>query len=397
MSPGLKLKHFGIIAGVCLLLAFQNCAQPADDGSLNSSLEELTPFAYNAQPDTIAHMSCSGMSDAGPDRRAYFSFRVGAYNPATGGLGTLKSFREAMKYYNNDQRSRVFGISSKNSNTYLSLSIRDISNYQKVWKEGETRAGEELDAMLPDLSSAQIAGPLAASTDRPDGTGNGNFINYFPGSGDKRLMEGSLRYYHFENTMAETRGALHKGDTIMAVSYSDSADSQDTKLRVPDDDPRDNISLPTNRAYGTGYYLTFAVSAKFSGGEARVLSPNNGVREIDLRTNTDKAGSWDCNTAYQFMVVRPEDNFKTATTNPFVDPNPATLSPTDQASLIAIRRVLRVEDWFVDLPNRTIMPKRTGDYCYGPLNGRTITYAPSVCANTNTTMCPHFVSVCIKR
>ncbi|MGE3759601.1 MAG: hypothetical protein AB7H97_17680 [Pseudobdellovibrionaceae bacterium] len=399
MSPGLKLKHLGVIAGVCLLLAFQNCAQPAQEDSLNSSLEELTPFAYNAQPDTVSHMSCSGMSDAGPDRRAYFSFRVGAYNPATGGLGTRKEFREAMKYYNNDQRARVFGISSKNSNTYLSLSIRDIKNYQLVWKEGETRAGEELDAMLPELDSPQIAGPLAASGTLSDGSGNGSWMNYFPGSGDKRLMEGSLRYYHFENTMAETRAALHRGDTIMAVSYSGTADSQDTKLRLPDDHPNDNISLPNNRAYGTGFYLTFAVSSRFTGGEARVLSPNNGIREIDLTTNTDKYGNWDCNAAYQFMIVRPEDNYKTATCNPFVDPNPSTLSATDQAALIAIRRVLRVEDWFVDLTNRTVMPKRTGDYCYGPLNGRTITYSsPSnSCANTNTTMCPHFVSVCIKR
>lgn len=392
MSPGqkLKLKHLGIAAGVCLLFAFQNCAQPADDGSTNSSLEELTPFAYNAQPDTIAHMSCSGLSDSGPDRRAYFSFRVGAYNPVTGGLSTTQEFRDAMKYYNNDQRARVFGISAKNSNTYLSLSIRSVSNYQSVWKEGETRAGEELDNMLPSLDSAQIAGPLAASAQN-------QLINYFPGSGDKRLMEGSLRYYHFENTMVDTRAALDRRDAILAVSYSETADSQDTKLRVPDDNPNDNLSLPTNRAYGTGYFLSFSLPNTMTGGEARVISPNGGVQEIDLMTNTTKASNWDCSTAYQFAIVRPEDIGKTVLFDPTVDPPLASLSAADQAALVAIRRVLRVEDWFVDLAKREVAPKRTGDYCYGPLNGRTIQYGEKTCVNNNSTMCQHYVSVCIRR
>lgn len=391
MSPGLKLKHLGIFACACLLFAFQNCAQPADDGSTNSSLEELTPFAYNAQPDTIAHMSCSGLSDSGPERRAYFSFRVGAYNPATGGLSTNQTFRDAMKYYNNDQRARVFGISAKNSNTYLSVSVRSTSNYQSVWKEGETRAGEELDNMLPSLDSAQIAGPLAASAQN-------QMINYFPGSSDKRLMEGSLRYYHFENTMVDTRAALDRRDALLAVSYSSTADTQDTKLRVPDDNPNDNISLPTNRAYGTGYFLHFSLPNSLTGGEARVISPNGGIQEMDLTTNSTKLSNWDCSAAYQFTVVRPEDVANALVTcEAQVDPPLTSLSATDQAALIAIRRVLRVEDWFVNIPRRCILPKRTGDYCYGPLNGRVIQYGQSTCTNSNSTMCQHYVSVCIRR
>ncbi|NJL24730.1 MAG: hypothetical protein HC902_05885 [Calothrix sp. SM1_5_4] len=70
---------------------------------------------------------------------------------------------------------------------------------------------------------------------------------------------------------------------------------------------------------------------------------------------------------------------------------------TQQQALSVIRRVLRVEDWFVDMDNRCIMPKRTGDYCYGDLNGRTIQYGVASCLNSTTTVCPHFVSVCIRR
>jgi hypothetical protein len=388
VSPGLKLKHFGVLLGITVLLAFQNCAQPVEDNSTNSSLEALTPFAYSATPDTLAHMSCSGLADSGPDRRAYFSFRVGAYNPFTGGLSTTSEFRDAMKYYNADQRARIFGISAKNSNTNLSLSIRSTSNYQSIWKEGETRAGEELDAMLPELDSFQVAGPLAASLPN-------QMINYFPGSEDKRLIEGSLRYYHFENTMVDTRAALDRRDALMVIGYSDTTDSQDTKLRTPDDNPNNAITPPTNRAYGTGYFLHFGLPNGYTGGETRVISPNGGIQEIDLATGSAKTANWDCSAAYQFMVVRPEDKVAgTVLCDATVDPNPT--NATDLAALVAIRRVLRVEDWFVDLARRCVMPKRTGDYCYGPLNGRVIQYGQITCTNSNTTMCPHFVSVCIK-
>lgn len=390
MSPGFKLKPAAIAACVCLLLAFQNCSQAPEDSSMNSTLEMLTPFAYSAQPDTISHMSCSGLSDSGPDRNAYFSFRVGAYNPATGGLTVTQKFRDDMKYYSVDQRARIFGISNKNSNTNLSLSIRSAANYQQIWKEGETRAGEELDAMLPSLDSAQIAGPLAASQ-------VGQWINYFPGSGAKRLMEGSLRYYHFENTMKDTRAALDRREAILTLGYSDTSDSMDTKLRTAEDIPNDSVTLPTNRAYGTGYFLRFALPFNYSSGEYRVISPNGGIEELDLETGALKLSNWDCNVA-QFQIIRPEDyGAGLVAMTPGPDPSPSVLTPGQANALTAIRRVLRVEDWFVDIATARVMPKRTGDYCYGPLNGRFITYPSGSCLNSNTTMCPHFVSVCVKR
>ncbi len=387
MSPGLKSKHIAIVAGVGLLLAFQNCSQAPEESSTNSSLESLTPFAYQATVDTISHMSCSGLSDTGPDRRAYYTFRAGAYNPATGGLSLTQKFRDDMKYYNTDQLARIFAVSDKNSNTNLSMSIRSANAFQSIWKEGEIRAGEELDSFLPSLDSQAVAGPLAAS--RP-----GMLINYFPGSQSQRLMEASLRYYHFENTVKDTRDKLNLRDSLLTIGYSDTSDSMDTKLRVPDDDPNDGITPPTNRAYGTGYFLRFSLPNGYASGEYRTLAPNGGIEELDLATNAIKPSSWDCSASYQFMVVRPEDKANglvlcDATVDRYAD-------ATQQAALNAIRRVLRVEDWFVDVARRCVMPKRTADYCYGPLNGRAIQYGQSSCINDGTRMCPHFVSVCIK-
>src|SRR5690606_13850467 len=105
--------------------------------------------------------------------------------------------------------------------------------------------------------------------------------------------------------------------------------------------------------------------------------------------------SWDCSANYQFMVVRPEDKAAgRVNCDPIVD---KYNNATEQAALNAIRRVLRVEDWFVDVARKCIMPKRTGDYCYGAVQGRTVQYGLASCLNSATTMCPHFVSVCIKR
>ena len=63
------------------------------------------------------------------------------------------------------------------------------------------------------------------------------------------------------------------------------------------------------------------------------------------------------------MVIRPEDLAAgRVICNAQVDrPN----GTTQQAALNAVRRVLRVEDWFVDLDHHCIIPKHTGDYCYG--------------------------------
>ena len=73
-----------------------------------------------------------------------------------------------------------------------------------------------------------------------------------------------------------------------------------------------------------------------------------------------------------------------------------------QAALTAIRRVLRVEDWWVDTANHCIMPKNTGDYCYGGDIGTSAIAYPAAAANNScinnstTAVCPHFVSVCIR-
>jgi|GEM_PF-1479362 len=408
MSQGLKMRHVLIVSCIGLILTFQNCSQASVDGeNEEQSFESQLPFAYSATIDTIAYMSCSGMSENPPDKRAYFTIRAGAYgtcnptdtvcqqNPfasSLAGLSMSKDFRDATQYYDKKQKAHLFSLSDKNSNTLLSLSIRSTSNYQTPWKEGNLVAGEELDAMLPALDTAAVAGPLGFSS-------AGQMLNYFPGSHSQRLMEGSLRYYNYENTSKLTRDTLINREALLVMGYTTTADLTDVGLRLPDQ-PETGTQYPTNRAYGTGFYLAFELPTGPSGvrmtaGEQRALSTSAGVNEIDLVTGQPNTASWDCAYNYQFMVVRPEDK---AAGKVACDATVDRYSnATEQAALNAIRRVLRVEDWFVDVARKCIMPKRTGDYCYGAVQGRTIMYGQSSCINDSTRMCPHIVSVCIRR
>ena len=318
---------------------------------------------------------------ASVEKRAYYSYRGGAYNSATGGVKMTDEFRQATRFYAPADRARLFAGSDKNASTKLSLSIRQTGNYQVPWKEGEFRVGEEIEALLPALDSAPITGPLSAS--QP-----GTMIQYFPGSHSQRLMEASLRFYNYENTSKLTRDNLDSRTSLLVAGYQNSSSEMEPALRGPEGQKADKI-------YGTGYYLRFALPIGYTSGERRVLSASSGVEELDLVTNSVQTANWDCSTNYQFMIIRPEDKaVGTVLCDAVVDRYD---NATEQAALNAIRRVLRVEDWFVDIKKKCVMPKRTGDYCYGLLSGRTVQYGSASCLNSTTTMCPHFVSVCIKR
>jgi hypothetical protein len=387
MSQGLKMRHAIAASVLGVLLLFQNCSQvdqgAANSASSSSTFEQGLPFAYDAKLDTISYMSCSQMADQANsiEKRAYYTFRAGAYNNQTGGLAMTDEFRQATRFYKPADRARLFSSSDKNASTRLSLSVRQVGNYQAPWKEGEFRIGEEVESFLPALDSAAVAGPLAAS--QP-----GQMIQYFPGTHSQRLLEASLRFYNYENTAKLTRDTIDSRAALLVAGYQNSSSEMDQALRAP-------VAGAADKVYGTGYYMRFSLPVGYSSGERRVISASGGIEELDLATNTVKSANWDCAQNYQFMVIRPEDKAAgRVLCDAIVDRYD---NATEQAALNAIRRVLRVEDWFVDIKKKCIMPKRTGDFCYGPLNGRTVQYGVASCLNGSTTMCPHFVSVCIKR
>lgn len=401
-SPGLKMRHGFIVAVVGTLLAFQNCAQAPEQGSSTSlssgaSYTQNLPLAVSGQIDTLSYMSCSEIKNT-VEKRAYFTIRAGAYSDASGGLQLTQEFINATKYYTDTDRAKAFADSETNGDTRFNLSIRSATNYQLPWVSEQLQVGEEIEAFLPPIDSPEIAGPLAATASFPRDTIDSR-INYFPGTSAQRLVEASLRFYKFENVMKDTRDALEgggntPGGSLLVTGFSGSANELDTTLRAPPG----AVAAPggASPVYGKGYRLLFSLPPGVNTGEKRVFSTANGITEMDLSTSPPVATNalWDCPDQYKFVIVRPEDKGVRVTCNATVD---RFANATEQAMLAAMRRVLRVEDWFVDVTNRCVIPKRTGDYCYGALNGRTIQYGSSVCSNSTSTLCPHYVSVCIRR
>lgn len=399
MPSRLSMRHAVFTAVIGILLTYQNCAQVASDSassSSTSSYQQSLPFAYKTTIDTVSFMSCLDIQDP-VEMRAYFTIRAGAYgngsrkadgslNPPSG-IALTDAFRSATSYYTNTDRARAFSQSDKNSGTRLMLSIRDRSNYQSHWATTQTLPQYEVDSFLPQLDSSEISGPLASST-AATGSTPAQTYNYFPGANDQRLVEASLRFYKSKGDLDATRATL-EGNGILVAGYSVSPDELNMGLRGDKDASATSI-------YGSGFLLSFSLGqnlagGSFSSGERRVLAS---VQEKDLATATmANATTWDCSSTYRFMIVRPED--AAGKCIPTVDRFSNT---TQQAALEAVRRVLRVEDWFVDLTNHCVVPKRTGDYCYGKnLGTRVIQYAATSCIDDATHACPHYVSVCIRR
>jgi hypothetical protein len=397
------LRHGFAVAVIGTLLAFQNCAQ-APETSLTgsnsaSSYTQNLPLAVKGQIDTIAYMSCSEIKDS-VDKRAYFTFRAGAYSDQTGGLQLTQEFINATQHYTDTERAKSFADSEPNGDTLYSLSIRSAANYQAPWVSETINVGEELDAFLPPLDAPEISGALAATAHAPRDSADAR-INYFPGVSTQRLMEASLRFYKFDNVMKDTRNALEgggnsPGGSLLVAGFSGSSDPMNTTLRAPPN----SAAAPGGAApvYGKGFRILFAVPPGVNNGEKRVISSDpSAITEMDLMYSPPLAtnAQWDCPSVYKFVIVRPEDKAAAKVVcNATVD---RFANATEQAMLGALRRVLRVEDWFIDITNRCVMPKRTGDYCYGALGGRTIQYGLNSCTNGTGTMCPHYVSVCIRR
>lgn len=392
MPSRLKMRHVFFATGMFVLMAYQNCAQAPEDSSLSSasSYQSKLPFAYQAQLDTIAYMSCSDVQ-AAVDTRAYFTIRAGAYK-STNGLSVSDEYLEATKYYTTTDRAKSLALSERNANMRLTLSIRDSSNLQQVWTEngGDPVLGKDKESFVSQLDSDEIAGPLAAL-----GSGS-TFRNYFPGASEKRLLEASVRFYKYDNITTQTRNNLSSNSAILVAGFTNSGDESDAKLSAPSDFDSDTGYTSKTRVYGVGYRVGFTLPLNVISGQNRVLA--NSVSEINLANNSSTGPGWTCPSEFQFKIVRPEDKIAgRVVCNTGVD----RATSAQQARLDAIRRVLRVEDWYVDVANNCVVPRSGGDYCYGAAfaqNSGTkfISYNATSCVDSATTTCPHYVSVCVR-
>jgi len=408
----IKLGHIVFLVIVGLLGTFQNCSQSLDTTGQDmlSQAQTNLPFAYVATADTISYMSCSRMPTT-LDTSAYFSLRVGAYN-AGAGLSLTSGFQQATQYYSPVNRGQALSQSTANSGATLQLSVRQLGNYQNVLSGAGSAVAPGLDTgpFLSELDTNPMASQLGSLI-------NGAFNNYFQGSflnftGGTGLMQSSLIFMESETATLSVRQHLNNRQAILALTFTESAASGDTSARAPAG------ASDANVVYGTGYLLQFSAPPAYPGwatSDQRVLSS---VTEMDLGGGTlpQPAHSWTCSASDQYKIVIPTDVFPTSTGSNFVclkqpDPQLSSLSAADQARLTAIRNVLPVSSWYVDLANHCVVPKNSAALtsCYGdrsqilqngvPVN---IEYTSGSCTAFDQSTqvignCPHWVSVCTRQ
>lgn len=372
------------IVALTTLMGFQNCSQDpkdADGGTTTvSSFESSLPFGFKATPDTLAYMSCEKMVPPGDyNQDQYFTFRMGAYS--TGGLTMSDGFRSSTANYSLTERASLFALSDVNAGVNAILSVQQPNNLQVGYNgNDEMIEGRAIDTFLRELDSPNIAGPIGAL---PAGVNRA----YFPGPDDQRFFEATLRFNREgADPQSVMRGYFNANMVLLVAGFTD-ADIVEHYLRSPVDfpdslnSPLPRTATPNNTVYGNGYQVNFAEPSAlgFTNTGARVLSA---VTEKDLVTKTG-GGSWTCPANYQFMIVRPEDSAVTC---------PVSYDTGDIDVIGKLRRVLRTEYWWINTSLRCVVPKMTGDYCYGRTPPNPINYT-GTCTPAN---CPHFVSVCIR-
>lgn len=379
MLKRLNVRHvFGVIA-LGTILIFQNCSDPtpSDQDSASSYTKDL-PFAYKASLDTIAYMSCSRMA-ASYERRAFFTFRAGAYTPI-GGLGLNTDFAEATKYYTLTQKKQAFNESAKNANTRLQLAIRGTSNFQTVLTSTGTPAdGTSLGTMMTNLGGDAVASHLASMVP-------GDIKHYFPSAETNRLMASSLRFNEGNeaDVAKRIRDRMDNREALLALTFTDTDSAMDAKARGSE-------GVSSTSAYGRGYQMVFGTPLNWATAERRIIQS---VNEVELSTNLPSvSATWVCPTSMQFVMIRYEDIALVPSCARAVD---SYTNATQQQALEVIRRVLPVEDFYVDVVNRCIVPKAhiSSQSCYGNRSGLgAINYSSGSCSGD---ACPHYVSVCVK-
>lgn len=427
LQPRLNLKQWlggfnlGIMVYVamvlCSLLVFQNCSEPIEFSEEDqATLSDELPFAYDLKLDTFAYMSCGNLFSTSFDNRAMFNFRMGAYEP-TSGIKLSEEYMDRTANYTPEARAEALFRSPTNTGAIVQMGIRNIrQNLQEHFQQerGTTTFGADIDNFLlgAPLSAPGIGQALSKLEEEQR-------INYFKGTPglEGRLIEASLRQYEYDALRVATRGFFN--NLGLTVTYTVEENSLSFFARGPD------LNNITRRVYGYKYEPTFNGPKKKFGSASEVgytgtyADTGNVVqdrtvvelREVNLDTN--ESSVWSCPPDLRLVVINPEDmapggprpclrNADTATVD-----DPSSLNARDRKRLEVIRRVLRVEDYYVNLAQNCVIPKDSRNSCY-PNEAEdnitvTINYGTGAGSancqddpSAGTYSCANYVSICTR-
>jgi hypothetical protein len=351
----------------CLVTMFatQNCTQPGsvDGASVRTQQANALPFAYDAKLNQIAYMSCSILPAGGYDKSAYFSLRGGAYdNNALLGLtednGGIKISSEflslpAIRNRKMDDRWQIISESPANSGTIMQLAVRKTSKLQDILTTaGVATADSDYANLFEELGITGVSKSLIE-------LGNGKRLRYLTnGTVQGSRMEGSLHFGSGEGVAQSLRNELNSDAQVFTLTYTELKSSGGAEFSARSPASVWPTATPTPNqdrfVYGRGYHLKFTKpTGTTSAYPANLLQS---VTEGDLMGTSDRAGTWNC-TDLRFKIVRPEDAAAQGCSRA-----PDPLVPGKLLKLA--RNSLRYEDWYIDMTNKCIVPKKNGPGCY---------------------------------
>lgn len=342
---------------VTIIILFQSCSDPLGNSEDQSSFAASLPFAFDSTLDTIGYMSCAG-GPSGANRDAIWTLRAGAFGNGQG-IHLTDAFLSLTSNFSTEQRAAALAESPLNQGAVLQLAVRQALNYQSVLTSGGGggQLGEDYDTLLGPLDDQALAQKLAAVN-----LTNPARQSYFPGIPGLagRSIRGTLRFTKDETSAQSVRGQLSNSG-ILTATYSTGGVTE-TQARGPGGAPDDKI-------YGRGYKLSF-VAPSASEPEPRVMSS---VDEINLETGRPhkKPKAWGCPMELRLRIHRTCDANCVCTSDPVGNPN-----------LEIVRRVVKVEHWYVDMDHRCIVQKEIASQCY---------------ATTGPADNYHFVSICVRQ
>ncbi len=391
-----KREVFSLGVILSLVLIFQNCAEPLKLSETDAlTFADNLPFAYDIKMDTFAYMSCNTeISNYEP--RAIFTFRVGAYEDGSG-LRLNDEFVESTKNYTEQARAESLFRSPTNSGAILQLAIRNSSvDYQQILlnSSGAVQLGKDIENYLngATLDSPGVATPLL-------GLEEDKRIRYFSGTPglDGRFLEQSLRF----NTVLKSVTDKMVGSTSSRVTLAYTQDNNPLNYYVRGPD-KSNLA---RSIYGVEFRPTFAPPTRISDKTTIATAQDRnrilqslGVVNVEDK-NTQAETMWSCPPEYRYVIVRPEDAAASATLCPLDDWTYDNPPAGREREWEILRRVVRIEDYYVNMKKRCIVPKDSANHCYpSESTGVKIRYNGITCNDdpeNDVFQCPNFVSVCV--
>lgn len=351
-------------------------------------------FAYDTVLDQISYMSCAVADNGTYDVSAYFSIRAGAYRDG-GGIRLTEGFRQAQNKKSTEKQAALLMESAANSHTSAQLAIRKLDNFQIMYTStGNATVGQDFSNMFEALGTMDLSDVLV----RVNPTARIRYLRNGTVFGSR--MEGSLYYTKNPTLAGSIRNAL-RNDAFLAQTYSQvpqnqtGSSSNDSMARSPRDVFEGSTANPYTQVYGRGYNLRFA-QPTIGTTPSHANFPNvilREVSEINLLSSSDRSnmGTWQCPESMRFRIVRPEDIRANKVTCSMA-PDPAVLT----ADLAKVRNQIKVEDWYVDMTNKCIVPKKSPSTCYGAGVANVEYDITKTCTEGVDPACVSFATVCYR-